>query len=158
MNPTFQSPQTSPTTASLAALAAEVWCVNRCDRSIESSGLTRLGQQDESKLDQERAAQEVFVKVKWEGENQVHRSSLLSALELLGFVAPKQSWVDEIFEEISPQYNQIEFDVFRDFIRKYIAYQDKAYEAAFARCDGDGSGLVEASEVAVLLRDFDIEP
>ena len=55
MNPTFQSPQTSPTTASLAALAAEVWCVNRCDRSIESSGLTRLGQQDESKLDQERA-------------------------------------------------------------------------------------------------------
>ncbi|CAE7943978.1 unnamed protein product, partial [Symbiodinium sp. KB8] len=46
MNPTFQSPQTSPTTASLAALAAE----------------------DESKLDQ--AAQEVFVKVKWEGENQ----------------------------------------------------------------------------------------
>ena len=77
-----------------------------------------------------------------------------------------QHWateVDEIFEEISPQYNQIEFDVlpsrhekphgkakehtapssamqhvgfarcsgepnevFRDFIRKYIAYQDKA--------------------------------
>lgn len=134
MNPALQSPQTSPTTASLAAAAAE----------------------DESKLDQ--AAQEVFVKVKWEGENQVHRSSLLSALELLGFVAPKQSWVDEIFEEISPQYNQIEFDVFRDFIRKYIAYQDKAYEAAFARCDGDGSGLVEAWEVAVLLRDFDIEP
>ncbi|CAJ1401083.1 unnamed protein product [Effrenium voratum] len=102
------------------------------------------------------AAQQVFDRVR--EHNEVHRSELARALELLGFVCPRQVWVDEIFSQISPQYNTIEIDDFITFVRRYAVHRDEAYEDTFRKCDQDQSGQIDSSELAQMLEDLEVQP
>lgn len=115
-----------------------------------------MGQSEMGETEFEEVGQEIFDKVK--DHNEVHKTDLGRALEILGFVCPRQTWIDEIFSRISPQYNTIEIDDFVTFLREYAAYRDEAYEATFRRCDQDGSGQIDSSELAEMLEELDVEP
>eukprot|EP00434_Breviolum_minutum_P028452 symbB.v1.2.025170.t1/scaffold2430.1/size88086/5 len=115
-----------------------------------------MGQSEMGETEFEEVGQEIFDKVK--DHNEVHKTDLGRALEILGFVCPRQTWIDEIFSRISPQYNTVEIDDFVTFLREYAAYRDEAYEATFRRCDQDGSGQIDSSELAEMLEELDVEP
>jgi len=110
---------------------------------------------DEAPKSVEEQCLAVFKKV--QEHNEIHIDDAVRALELLGFASPNHQWVQEGFREVT-QYNTIEFEEFVTFVNIYKFRQHEAYAAAFAKCDEDGSGLVEASELAVLLQSFGIEP
>eukprot|EP00913_Durusdinium_trenchii_P007923 g7432.t1 len=123
-------------------------------RSFDKTSV--MGQSDMGEIEFEEVGQEIFDKVK--DHNEVHRSELGRALELLGFVCPREAWIDEIFTRISPQYSTIEIDDFVTFLRDYAAFRDEAYEATFQRCDQDGSGQIDSSELAEMLQELDVQP
>lgn len=123
-------------------------------RSFDKASVMAQSEMGETEF--EEVGQEIFDKVK--DHNEVHRTELGRALELLGFVCPRQAWIDEIFSRISPQYNTIEIDDFVTFLREYAAFRDEAYEASFRRCDQDGSGQIDSSELAEMLEELDVQP
>lgn len=123
-------------------------------RSFDKASVMAQSEMGETEF--EEVGQEIFDKVK--DHNEVHRTELGRALELLGFVCPHQAWIDEIFSRISPQYNTIEIDDFVTFLREYAAFRDEAYEASFRRCDQDGSGQIDSSELAEMLEELDVQP
>lgn len=123
-------------------------------RSFDKASVMAQSEMGETEF--EEVGQEIFDKVK--DHNEVHRTDLGRALELLGFVCPRQAWIDEIFSRISPQYNTIEIDDFVTFLREYAAFRDEAYEASFRRCDQDGSGQIDSSELAEMLEELDVQP
>jgi len=94
---------------------------------------------------------------KMHDHNEIHVDDLYRALELSGFVSPSAEWVSDIFWSMS-DYSMIEMDDYLAFMKAYKDKQDKEYEIAFRKCDEDGSGFVEAGELADLLRAFGIEP
>eukprot|EP00931_Biecheleriopsis_adriatica_P023603 TRINITY_DN14873_c0_g1_i1.p1 TRINITY_DN14873_c0_g1~~TRINITY_DN14873_c0_g1_i1.p1 ORF type:complete len:1143 (+),score=237.68 TRINITY_DN14873_c0_g1_i1:43-3471(+) len=97
----------------------------------------------------------LFNKFKEHGE--VHRDDLPKALDAAGFAAPNQAWIDEIFDDLT-DYAAIELDDFLIFMQRYMEKQHDAYTQAFADCDDDDSGFVEAGELAKLLEGFGIQP
>eukprot|EP00435_Cladocopium_sp_Y103_P058589 s643_g20.t1 len=123
-------------------------------RSFDKASVMANSEMGETEF--EEVGQEIFDKVK--DHNEVHRTDLGRALELLGFVCPRQAWIDEIFSRISPQYNTIEIDDFVTFLREYAAKRDNAYEETFRRCDQDGSGQIDSSELAEMLEELDVQP
>lgn len=94
---------------------------------------------------------------KLQEDNELHLDALLHALELLGFVQPNQQWIDEVARRIS-SYSTLSLQEFMSFVEIYKKHQRQSRAEAFAACDKDGSGEVDADEFAELLLSFGIEP
>jgi len=97
----------------------------------------------------------VFRKLLDDGE--VHRDSLQLALTFIGFVAPDQCWIDQVYSAIT-NYSSLSLEDFMKFVSAYEVRQHQAYAEAFVEYDEDGSGSVEVGELATLLRTFGIQP
>eukprot|EP00931_Biecheleriopsis_adriatica_P031497 TRINITY_DN18464_c0_g1_i1.p1 TRINITY_DN18464_c0_g1~~TRINITY_DN18464_c0_g1_i1.p1 ORF type:complete len:1295 (-),score=244.57 TRINITY_DN18464_c0_g1_i1:54-3938(-) len=108
-----------------------------------------------SEHDPDQVLTSVFQRHADDGE--VHRDNLLAALELTGVRSPIQQWVDDIMSEMT-KYNTLSEDEFIRFVKLYRDYQSREYDAAFHEYDIDGSGTIEAEELAALLESLGITP
>jgi len=146
-----------PAADGAAAVAGVVLASAPQEQKGEEAGLGPVapGEGGKSRLEGEDMWIDVFKKLKHDGE--LHKESLLRALELAGFPAPNSSWVKDAVQGIT-KYATLEKDEFMQFMHNYVARQSRAYAEAFAECDNDGSGEVESAELAELLKSFGIEP
>jgi len=97
----------------------------------------------------------VFKKLQDEGE--IHRDSLLVAMDLAGFPNCNQDQIDKIVLEIT-QYNTMNLKEFINFVQTYEARLEELYERDFRRFDADHSGLLELQELAAFLSSSGITP
>lgn len=107
------------------------------------------------KRDIEVARLSVFRQLSHDGE--IHVETLCEALGLLDFPLPNQSWVMEIVPIVT-QFRALGPADFLSFVNLYNERQMRAYQEEFNRYDEDGSGEVDASELAQLLKGFGITP
>lgn len=106
-------------------------------------------------VNEEEARMSVFKQLQHDGE--IHQESLLEALALLDFPKPDQSWVSDIVPTIT-NFTCLNSDDFLLFVKVYDERQTQAYQAAFSKYDDDGSGSVDVSELAAVLKEFGVTP
>jgi len=87
----------------------------------------------------------------------IRRDDLKDALVLAGFTQPVEGYIADVFDA-QWTTSTLTQDSFLVFVRGYEECQRRAYAEAFHRCDIDGSGTIEAFELAELLQGFGIEP
>jgi len=100
---------------------------------------------------------EVFKKLRDDGDGEVHRDCLSRALELMGFVEPDQSWIDEVYDGVST-YSSLSLEDYMKFVQAYQVRQHQAYTEAFDKADADGSSQIDVTELAEVMRSFGIQP
>eukprot|EP00930_Biecheleria_cincta_P069678 TRINITY_DN57389_c0_g1_i1.p1 TRINITY_DN57389_c0_g1~~TRINITY_DN57389_c0_g1_i1.p1 ORF type:complete len:1135 (-),score=281.36 TRINITY_DN57389_c0_g1_i1:70-3474(-) len=93
---------------------------------------------------------------KLQEHNDIHIDDIPRALELAGFVCLRQDWIKEFTKD--RQFNTLGLDEYLAVVKKYQQRQHEEYSIAFQECDRDGSGCVESSELAEILKRFGIEP
>eukprot|EP00927_Polykrikos_kofoidii_P040789 TRINITY_DN34802_c0_g1_i1.p1 TRINITY_DN34802_c0_g1~~TRINITY_DN34802_c0_g1_i1.p1 ORF type:complete len:1142 (+),score=178.73 TRINITY_DN34802_c0_g1_i1:140-3565(+) len=98
---------------------------------------------------------DVFRKVS--EDHKLRREDVPRALELLGIMNPTQKWIDEVFNSLTKQDRLGEME-FIQLVALYSEYQAMACKKAFEQYDSDGSGYVDAEELAALLHDLGVEP
>jgi len=97
----------------------------------------------------------VFARLSDDG--QIHQDLLMQALELSGIRCPIQEWIDEIVKHMT-RFTTLDEDEFIRLVKLYVDQQCQEYESAFYEFDSDGSGTIEASELAKLLQWLGITP
>jgi len=90
-------------------------------------------------------------------DGQIHQDQLLQALELSGIRCPVQDWIDQIVKNMT-RFTTLDEDEFIRLVKLYLDQQTKEYENAFHEFDSDGSGTIEADELAKLLQWLGITP
>eukprot|EP00746_Dinoflagellata_sp_MGD_P135148 gnl/MRDRNA2_/MRDRNA2_69097_c0_seq1.p1 gnl/MRDRNA2_/MRDRNA2_69097_c0~~gnl/MRDRNA2_/MRDRNA2_69097_c0_seq1.p1 ORF type:complete len:876 (+),score=186.44 gnl/MRDRNA2_/MRDRNA2_69097_c0_seq1:96-2630(+) len=105
--------------------------------------------------DEEVARMSVFKQLQLDGE--IHQDFLLEALAMLDFPRPDQSWVNEIVPTITT-FTALNSTDFLNFVSLYNERQMQAFHEAFDRYDDDGSGEVDAIELAGVLKEFGVTP
>eukprot|EP00929_Paragymnodinium_shiwhaense_P102021 TRINITY_DN65229_c0_g1_i1.p1 TRINITY_DN65229_c0_g1~~TRINITY_DN65229_c0_g1_i1.p1 ORF type:complete len:1163 (+),score=322.79 TRINITY_DN65229_c0_g1_i1:156-3644(+) len=90
-------------------------------------------------------------------DNFIHRDELPRALMHCGISHPMEEWISKVLSDITDHsaINEVEFI---RFVGSYIGLQTESYGVAFRECDADGSGYVEADELAELLKNLGVEP
>jgi calmodulin len=124
------------------------------DDSLMSHSMKRE-QSKVEKQEVEKASTTTFKKFSDEGK--IHQGDMVLALEHLGFVIPKQEWIDEGFAKVS-KYVSIGLEDFRQFLKEYEALQLAYHKAEFDAADKDGSGSLDYFEVHSLMVRLGLEP
>lgn len=100
----------------------------------------------------EDRALEVFTKLAEYEE--MHESELNRAVRMLGYMHPNDDWIREIFRDIAPTYNTMQFNEYFTFVKNYATRHHEACSDAFSKYEVlgrmDGPSLQEA------VRDFGI--
>lgn len=117
--------------------------------------VTDLDKKKDKAVAMEKAHFGVFKKLADEGK--VHLDDIPRALVSAGFARPNSVWINESFKKVT-KYVSVSFEDFLRFLTGYETCQTNYYKAEFDKCDADGSGSVEASELLELMKSLGIEP
>jgi len=92
-----------------------------------------------------------------DADGELHRDSLVQALGMLGFSAPEQVWVNNVYDRLF-SYCTMNVDEFISFVDAYADKQEKQGAILFQQCDEDGSGSIDVDELSNLLASLGITP
>jgi len=127
------------------------------ERDVEAPNPGHHGDMTPVHIDVEVTKKLEMVFEKFVDDGNVHHDDMCQALEVLGFVQPIQTWVDEVFTSIT-RYTTIGIQEFAAFVQGYDARQRRAYKEEFDNYDKDSSGTIDHEELAEILAHFGIEP
>ena len=94
---------------------------------------------------------------KFQNDYQLRRDHIARALEWGGVLCPDRAIIDEVYDHITKN-SSLKQHEFQKLAEIYLQAQADKYTEAFAECDADGSGFVDAQQLATLLRRFGVEP
>mmetsp|Transcript_16014 Transcript_16014/g.40082 ORF Transcript_16014/g.40082 Transcript_16014/m.40082 type:complete len:972 (-) Transcript_16014:87-3002(-) len=103
----------------------------------------------------ERRWRTVFGRVAKAGR--IQREDLVRAMELSGFQHAVKKWMDEVYDNIT-MVASLNSEDFLKFQRNYDAHQREEYRKVFQDADVDGSGSVDASELAQVIASIGWRP
>lgn len=97
----------------------------------------------------------VFGKLRQDGE--MHAEDLVRALQLCGHEQLEYSGVAEVLAGLT-KFSTLSEKEFVRFICRFEANERQRYRAEFARFDADGSGSIDAGELAALFESLGVPP